>query len=145
EFGGSIDKSAGTIFGLFSGLFHSNDKSSSSDLSRNALESFKQRESATRVGFIFVISISFISNKPERAAQIANGIVEAYINDQLEARYEIARRANDWLQGRLGELRRQSTASDHAVADFRAKNNLVNVGNGQSSDEQQISQLNTQL
>ena len=145
EFGGSIDKSAGTIFGLFSGLFHSNDKSSSSDLSRNALESFKQRVSATRVGYSFVISISFISNKPERAAQIANAIVEAYINDQLEARYEIARRANDWLQGRLGELQRQTATSDRAVADFKAKNNLVDVGKGQSADEQMVSQLNTQL
>ena len=93
----------------------------------------------------FVIEISFISNKPERAAQISNAIVEAYINDQLEAKYEITRRANEWLQGRLGELQRQSSTSDQAVADFKAKNNLVNVGNGQSADEQQISQLNTQL
>ena len=31
------------------------------------------------------------------------------------------------------------------MADFKAKNNLVNVGNGQFSDEQQVSQLNTQL
>src|SRR3984885_13408872 len=139
EFGGPIDKST------FFGLFHSSDKNSSSDRSRNALASFEKRLSASRVGISFVIEISFISNRPEKAAQIANAIVEAYINDQLEAKYEITRRANDWLQGRLGELQRQSTASDHAVADFKAKNNLVNVGNGQSSDEQQISQLNTQL
>ena len=45
----------------------------------------------------------------------------------------------------MGELQRQSTTSDRALADFKAKNNLVNVGNGQSADEQQISQLNTQL
>ena len=93
----------------------------------------------------FVIEISFVSNKPERAAQITDAIVEAYINDQLEAKYEITRRANVWLQGRLGELQRQSATSDKAVADFKAKNNLVNVGNGQSADEQLISQLNTQL
>ena len=130
--------------GLFSGLFHSN-KSSSSDRAQDALVGFKKRLTASRVGMSFVIEISFISNKPERAAQIANAIVEAYINDQLESKYEITRRANDWLQGRLGELQRQSTASDHAVADFKAKNNLVNVGNGQSADEQLISQLNTQL
>ena len=93
----------------------------------------------------FVIAISFISNKPERAAQIANAIVEAYINDQLEANTKLLDAANNWLQGRMGELQRQSTTSDRAVADFKAKNNLVNVGNGQSADEQQVSQLNTQL
>ena len=141
EFGGSIDKSAGTIFGLFSGLSHSNN----SDRTRNALASFKLRLTAGRVGMSFVIEISFISDKPERAAQIANAIVEAYIDDQLEAKYEITRRANDWLQSRLGELQRQSADSEHAVADFKAKNNLLNVGNGQSADEQLISQLNTQL
>lgn len=140
DFGGST----GPIFGLFSGLFHS-DKSSGPDRSRNALASFEKRLTVARVGISFVIEISFISNKPERAAQIANAIVEAYISDQLEAKYEITRRANDWLQGRLGELQRQSTTADHAVADFKAKNNLVNVGKGQSADEQLISQLNTQL
>src|ERR1700733_10705735 len=147
EFGGSADNSTGLPFGLFSGLFHENDKSSNAvPSSREALASFEKRLSVNRVGmFSFVIAISFISNKPERAAQIANAIVEAYINDQLEAKYEITRRANDWLQGRLGELRRLSTTSDHAVAYCKAKNNLVNVGNGQSADEQQISQLNTQL
>jgi polysaccharide biosynthesis transport protein len=139
------DPEFGDSTGSLVGLFHSNDKSPSSDRSRYALSSFAKRLSVRRLGMSFVIEISFISNKPERAAQIANAIVEAYINDQLEAKYEITRRANDWLQGRLGELQRQSTASDHAVADFKAKNNLVNVGNGQSSDEQQISQLNTQL
>jgi succinoglycan biosynthesis transport protein ExoP len=141
EFVGPINESTGTIFGLF----RSNRAGTTSDRSHDALASFKKRLTASRVGMSFVIEISFISNKPERAAQIANAIVEAYINDQLEAKYEITRRANDWLQSRLTELRRQSAASDKAVADFKAKNNLVNVGNGQSSDEQQISQLNTQL
>ena len=139
EFGGPIENST------FFGLFHSSDKSSSSDRSRGALASFEKRLSASRVGISFVIEISFISNRPEKAAQIANAIIEAYINDQLEAKYEITRRANDWLQGRLGELQRLSTTSDRAVADFKAKNNLVDVGKGQSADEQLISQLNTQL
>jgi succinoglycan biosynthesis transport protein ExoP len=145
EFGGRADKSTGMPFGLFSGLFRENDKSSSSDLSGEALASFEKRLSVKRVGISFVIEVSFISNKPERAAQIANAIVEAYINDQLEAKYEITRRANDWLQGRIAELQQQATTTDRAVADFKAKNNLVNVGNGQFSDEQQVSQLNTQL
>jgi len=143
EFGG--EEAAGMSSGLFSGLFHTNNKNLSSDLSRKALASFQQRLSVNRVGMSFVIAVSFISDKPERAAQIANAVVEAYINDQLEAKYEMTRRANDWLQGRIGELRQQTTTSDHAVADFKAKNNLVNVGNGQLSDEQQVSQLNTQL
>jgi succinoglycan biosynthesis transport protein ExoP len=145
EFVGSTAKATWTIFDAFSGVFHSNNKDSNSDRTRSALASFEKRLSAGRVGISFVIEINFISNNPEKAAQIANAVVEAYINDQLEAKYEITRRANDWLQGRLGELQRLSTASDRAVADFKAKNNLVNVGNGQSADEQQISQLNTQL
>jgi polysaccharide biosynthesis transport protein len=145
EFGGSIDKYSDTRFGWFFGLFHSNVRSSSFDDSRVALASFEERLSVNRVGISFMIAINFVSNRPDRAAQIANAIVEAYINDQLEAKYEITRRANDWLQSRLGELQQQATTADHALADFKAKNNLVNVGNGQFSDEQQVSQLNIQL
>jgi succinoglycan biosynthesis transport protein ExoP len=139
EFGGPSDKS------LFFGLLHWADKSSSSDRSRNALASFEKRLTVSRIGISFVIEVSFISNRPEKAARIANAVVEAYINDQLEAKFEITRRANDWLQGRLGELQQQSANAERAVADFRTKNNVVNVGKGLSSDEQLVSQLNTQL
>src|SRR5262249_55879876 len=88
--------------------------------------------------------IGFRSHNPQRAAQVANAVAEAYINDQLEAKYQATRRAGDWMRDRIKELRDQSTNADRAVVDFKVKNNIVAAG-GRLMNEQQISELNTSL
>jgi succinoglycan biosynthesis transport protein ExoP len=92
----------------------------------------------------YVIEIAFQSENPERAAQIANAVADAYIVDSLEAKYQASRRAATWLQDRLNELRSQASAADRAVVDFKAKNNIVDAG-GRLLNEQQLSEVNSSL
>jgi len=54
-----------------------------------------------------VIEIGFSSRSAERAAQIANAVANAYIVDQLDAKYEANRIATNWLQDRLRGLTEQ--------------------------------------
>ncbi|MBV8767534.1 MAG: AAA family ATPase [Hyphomicrobiales bacterium] len=99
-----------------------------------------------RIGFTYAISIDYQSLNPQRAAQVANAVADAYVDDVLEAKYETTRRAAGWLQDRLKELRAQSESADRAVVDFKTKNNIVNVdNNGRLLNEQQIAELNTAL
>jgi exopolysaccharide transport family protein len=97
-----------------------------------------------RAGRTFVIAISVTSLSPEKAARIANGIAKAYIVDQLEARYEYARRASDWLGDRLERLRRELRDSESAIARFRAENNLGVAVSGAVS-EAHVADLNAKL
>ena len=76
----------------------------------------------------YVIEIEFKSIDPDRAAQIANAVADAFIVDQLEARYQTIRRATAWLQDRLNELRGQASAAERAVVEYKAKNNIVDTG-----------------
>ena len=64
--------------------------------------------------------------------------------DQLNAKYDATRRASDWLQGRLAELKQQALTSDLAVQKFRAQNDLISSG-GKLVNEQQLGEVNTQL
>ena len=48
-----------------------------------------------------------------------------------------AKLAGAWLQDRLPELRDQSSAVEHAIVDFKAKNNIV-AADGQLMNEQQV-------
>jgi succinoglycan biosynthesis transport protein ExoP len=91
-----------------------------------------------------VIEIEFRSRKPVRAAEIANAFADCYIEDQLKFRYQSARQAASWLEGRIQELGDQSALADEAVVQFRAKNNIVAAG-GQLITERQLTELNTQL
>jgi succinoglycan biosynthesis transport protein ExoP len=59
----------------------------------------------------YVMEINFQSVNPEKAAKIANAIAEAYIDDELNSKYEETRRASIWLQDRLKELRSQAASS----------------------------------
>ena len=76
---------------------------------------FKSRLAAQRIGGSFLIAVTFKSHNAERAAQIANAIVDAFINYQLQAKFDATHRANLWLQNRLNELATQTAAADKAV------------------------------
>jgi uncharacterized protein involved in exopolysaccharide biosynthesis len=56
------------------------------------------------------------------AADIANAIAQAYLNDRLSAREEAVRRASTWLQQRALDLRRQTQAAETALDEFRNSN-----------------------
>jgi succinoglycan biosynthesis transport protein ExoP len=91
-----------------------------------------------RVGVTYVISVGFRTQDPQRVAKIANAVADAYIVDQLEAKYQATLRAGTWMQDRIKELRTQATNAERAMEDFKAKNNIV-AASGRLINEQQLS------
>jgi len=102
------------------------------------------RLSVQRIGRTQVISISFTSETPRKAEQIANAIADAYLVDQLEAKYEAARRATAWLDGRLQDLRDQVQATEETAELYRAAHGLIDA-DGSTLVEQQLREINSQL
>lgn len=113
-------------------------------LERALVSDFKGRMSAERVARSYVISLTYKSPDPARAAEVANQIAEAYVVDQLESKYQATRRASVWLQERIAELRDQALAADRAVQSFKSRHDIIDTGRGLVTD-QQLSELNTQL
>jgi succinoglycan biosynthesis transport protein ExoP len=132
------------LLGAITGLFSSNGPSSDFALKRSAVATFQSRLDVRRVGLTYIIVIGFRSFSPDRAAQIANEVADAYIDDQLEAKYESARRAGTWLQARLRELREQASTAERAVVAFKNKNDMIDAG-GRTINEQQLAELNSEL
>ncbi len=117
---------------------------SDSDLVHQATGVLLRNLQVNRLGISFIIDVNYRSHSADRAAQIANAIAEAYIVDQMDAKYEMQRRASDWLQNRVNELRRQATASADAVNAYKTANNMVAAG-GTLIKEQEVAELNRQL
>src|SRR5262249_58996346 len=107
------------------------------------LGEFERGLNVKRVRLTYVIEISFRSFSAERAAEIANAVAEAYIVDQLAAKYQATRRAGVWLQDRIAELRGQSAAAEQAVVEFKTRNNIVDTG-GPVMTQEQLTQQNSQ-
>jgi polysaccharide biosynthesis transport protein len=106
--------------------------------------SFDNRLSAIRLGLSTVIEIDYNASNAERAAAIANAVANAYVTDQLNAKFEANRTATGWLQDRLKELGQQALTAERAVNAFKSQNNIVAAG-GKSMDEQQVTELNSRL
>ncbi|MCK1707683.1 MULTISPECIES: polysaccharide biosynthesis tyrosine autokinase [unclassified Bradyrhizobium] len=144
EFTGGGGGLLGTVIGSITGMFSSGDAPSEFELTRKALERFEKNRTIKRVGLTYVMEIGFTSRDPQKAAKIANAIADAYIVDQLEAKYQATRRASVWLQDRIRELRTQASAAQKAVVDFKQANNIVDAG-GRLMNEQQLAEVNSQL
>ena len=97
-----------------------------------------------RLGPTYLVRIDFRSRNREQAVKIANAMIDAYIFDQLSAKYQANRRTGDWLQERLQALREQAAASERAVIEFKAKNNIVAAGDT-LMNEKQLTELSGQL
>jgi succinoglycan biosynthesis transport protein ExoP len=97
-----------------------------------------------RVGQSYMMQIDFRARSPEPAVKIANAMIDAYIFDQLNAKYQANRRAGDWLQERLQALREQASTAERAVVEFKAKNNIVTAG-GTLMNEKQLGDVSGQL
>ena len=95
-------------------------------------------------GRSYTISITFRSQDPQKAARLANAFVDAYLVDQLEAKFETTERASVWLDSRLTELKEKVEASEKAVSDFREKTRLIEV-DGSTISAQQMQDINIQL
>ena len=126
---------------------NSDQNPSEYDLLRRAISSFERRLSVHRVGLTYVIEIGFRSYSAERAAEIANAVADAYIVDELEAKYQSTRRASKWLQERIKELRAKVTTAERAVVAFKTENNIVSTGGNDKRlvGEQQVAELSSQL
>ena len=111
---------------------------------RTAIGTFEDNLKVKRSGLTYAIDIEFKSLNPDRAAQVANAIADAYVVDTLDAKYQTTRRAASWLQDRLKELREESANAEHAVVDYKTKNHIVDTG-GRLMNEQQLAELNSAL
>jgi succinoglycan biosynthesis transport protein ExoP len=118
--------------------------SSNDELQRRAVMKLRADLAVQRVGRTYVLEVSYTSLDRHKAARIANAIAEAYILDQLDAKFKATRRASTWLQERINELREEATNSDRAVQNFRVQNQLVETS-GRTITDQQLSEINSQL
>lgn len=106
---------------------------------------FVERLSIEPVRKTQLVNIVYEANDPQLAADVANAIGEAYIDSQLSAKMGITQKANDWLGGRLGELRLQLDASEKALQDFRLREGLIDVAGVRSLGSQELERLGQEI
>jgi succinoglycan biosynthesis transport protein ExoP len=131
----------GRVFHVFS---NSSSPQPKLDPTETAISALTDRLTINRVGWSRVIEIGARSRSPEKAAQIANAVATAYIDDQQDAKLQANRAASTWLQERLRQLQEQAAAAQRAIVAFKQQNNIVSA-DGKRIDEQNLANLNERL
>jgi len=98
-------------------------------------------------GRSLVLSISYTSKNKAEAAQVANTLANLYIEDQLNEKLNGTKRATEWLESRLADLKREVREADQAVEQYRNEHRLFEAKTqpGLQINSQQVGDLTTML
>jgi capsular exopolysaccharide synthesis family protein len=102
------------------------------------------RVDVSALGRSHVLSIVAQSESPDLAAALANGLAEAYLQEERDYKITLTDSAGKYLDRRIAELREQVDASERKVEDYRRRNGLYQATNA-GVTTQQLTELNTQL
>ncbi|NIK88347.1 exopolysaccharide transport family protein [Rhizomicrobium palustre] len=116
------------------------------DAERSAvIHRFLDRVSVSQIGLSTAMNVSFRSDNPRKAARLAAAIANAYVEDQLEAKFQATQKATQWLSGRISNLSKEAQLADAAVQQYKAEHNITTTANGVSVVDQQIADINGKL
>src|SRR6266852_1875170 len=144
EFVGSGPGLRRRLFSLFK-LAGPQQEPSSNELIHSVLDTVKGNLRVTRLGRSYIEQIAYTSLDRDKAAKIANAFADAYIEDQLQAKFEATRRASAWLEQRIGELRQQASSAYKEVQDFKSENSIIIGVDGKLASEVELDQLGIAL
>jgi uncharacterized protein involved in exopolysaccharide biosynthesis len=109
-----------------------------------AFQKFMGTVSVEREGLTYVITVGVRSGDPEKAARIANAIVDRYIaataNQQLTASTDVTATLKD----KIAALQDDVTAAERTVEEFKQVHNILDDTTGGSLTSQ-VNQLSTQV
>ena len=110
----------------------------------SAAEALRDKILVTVVRNSRVLTVAVTTEDAQLSTDIANMASDLYISDQLESKFNAVRRANDWLDGRVAQLRKELQTTESRIADLRSRSGLtrgVSAGLG----TEQVSKINTDL
>ncbi|MGL4810183.1 MAG: GumC family protein [Beijerinckiaceae bacterium] len=109
-----------------------------------AVEALANALSVRRPERTYVMELNVTARDPKKAARLTNAVAEAYIADQADARGDIARREEEFLESNITKTRDKIRKAEDAVEQYKRANQIVGA-NGKLVNEQLLSEINTEL
>lgn len=98
-----------------------------------------------RNGFSYAIDLAYEAETPAMAVKVVNAVANKYIDEQVSTKTGATSRASQFLESQLNDLRAQVVSAEAAVADYRARHSLFNLGQSSSVTQEELTGLNAQL
>ena len=92
-----------------------------------------------------LVDLSFESIDRELAAQVVNTLSDAFIEHNLEARWNATQKASVWLEEQLDELAAKLQASESALRDYAFDHSILFVEERKDVTTEKLAQLEQEL
>jgi capsular exopolysaccharide synthesis family protein len=88
-----------------------------------------------------LINYSYISDNPQLAAKIANGIAESFIDSNLQRRYDASAYARKFLQQQIAKTRADLEKSERELVAYAQSEGIINTASDSSQGSSDASSL----
>ncbi len=92
-----------------------------------------------------LVNVSFSSPDPKFAADMANTLGQAFIEQSLDLRFAASQEAAQWLEKKLAEARKKMEESETKLNQYKRDHNIVALEDKESITAQKLEQLNKEL
>ena len=98
-----------------------------------------KRDTASRL-----ILVSFTSPDPELAAQVANTLVQSFIDQSFQSRHDAVVKSSEWLSRQLDDLRKKMEDSSQALTQLQQSTGVTDVDANKSTFTEHMGELSRQ-
>ncbi|SEB39384.1 capsular exopolysaccharide family [Terriglobus roseus] len=91
------------------------------------LRMFKSRLNVSLVKGTRLIEITYRDPDPVRSSQVANAIVDSYMTDYTQSRFQASTKASSWLATQLADLKNKVAESQTKVEKYQQESGLVGM------------------
>jgi exopolysaccharide transport family protein len=94
-----------------------------------------------------LVNVSVEAKDPVMAARMANELVKAYIDQNLETKLTATKDAAKWLSNRIDDERKKVEAAEKALLRYKEENQIITdfSSDAENITAQKLAELNTQL
>jgi capsular exopolysaccharide synthesis family protein len=109
------------------------------------LERFLERLSVRPSKGTRLVDVSYESIDPDLAPKVVNTLANAFVEYNLEARWQATEKASKWLQEQLAALERKLQTSESALQDYATRHSILFVEERKDITTEKLAQLEEEL
>ena len=115
------------------------------DANERALTVLSQAVKVGEVPKTRLINVDVTSHDAKRSAEIANAVAQAYLDRNRSTQVQDASEASTSIAASIADVKKEAEAAEAELEHFRAESGLLSGQNKITLNNQQLSELNTQL
>jgi succinoglycan biosynthesis transport protein ExoP len=98
-----------------------------------------RRDTASRL-----VQVSFASHNPQLSAQVANTLVQTFIENTFQSRHDAIMKSSEWLSRQLDDIRGKMETSSRALAEYQGSIGVADVDGDKSTYTEHMGELSRQ-